>query len=272
MHKADERPVVGLTIPGGSSGHLLSLQSHYMLAGKDARIVPMLALSSAANFNHNSLLANGLNLQRKGIMDYLLIHHADVEVRTSCWLDVMLAEMQQYGAGVLAGVCSKKNDSGMSNMAYSTPNEYFGNVMSLEHIWSLPKTFSIADTPHPDRELLVNTGLMLIDLRLPQWRQYKTDPDGTRVLKFCFQMRDRIAVDEDDDCHAQFASEDWNFSKQCARNGIPVYCTQKVQIIHHGECGFDNWPKENQPVLEQTTEDYVRLAAAAQAEEEAVHV
>lgn len=246
--EADNRPRVGLAVPGGGTGHLLALQSHYVLPGHAAQVTPILALSSAGVFNHNQCLAFALNMHRDGVLDYLVIHHADVQIYTPKWLDIMLEDQKTTGAAVLACVCSKKTtaNGGVSNMAYATDCEFVGDCLHLSDIWALPSVFCQADTPHPERTLLVNTGLIMFDLSRPEWKETQKSSDGKDELKFCFRMHDRIVIEDNGNYEAQFAPEDWNFSKLCAAAGVPVYVTQNVRTVHLGEMGYASWREEEE--------------------------
>lgn len=238
----EPKPRVLLGMPGGGHGSILALLSHCFLPGGKCQIVPAYAFGSAANYNHNLLFAQALKYYRDGLVDYLIIHHSDVEIRTQKWLDILYGEMKRTGAAMLAAVCSKKSERGDSNMAVSTDSPWAGRVLSLQETWDLPDTFSIADTQWPDRQLLVNTGLLLIDLSRPEWWQ-RVPSFGGEELRFCFRMMDRIAILEDGDLQPQFASEDWNFARTAADCGLPVFATTLIDIGHHGEIVFGNQEK-----------------------------
>lgn len=250
----DTRPRVLLGIPSGGGGNIQSIISHCYLPGSSCQIIPIHAEGSAALFNHNVLFAEALKMHRAGIVDYLVIHHADVEILTHRWLDIMVEEQKRTGAALLSVVCSKKTNTGHSNMAISTNCVWLGRVLMLQETWDLPGTFCITDTNWPARQLLVNTGLMLIDLARPEWWTEIESTDGEKELKFCFRMHDRIKV-TDGELAPQFASEDWNFSRYAAEMNLPVYATTKIQVGHHGAMRFNNWeagkgPDEAMPDME----------------------
>ena len=73
-----------------------------------------------------------------------------------------------------------------------------------------------------DRELLINTGCLLVDLRKP-W-VFDCDEDG--YLKAFFTVKDRVKYEvlEDGDCKftRYVQPEDWLFSRMVARLGGKV--------------------------------------------------
>jgi len=70
--------------------------------------------------------------------------------------------------------------------------------------------------------LLVNTGLLLVDMRQP-WTE-----------QICFTMNDRITQDASGMFRAAVEPEDWNFSRQCHSLGAKLAVTRKVTVDHYG--------------------------------------
>lgn len=240
MTQPDTRPRVFSVMPSRGSAHMLAAASHYCLPTRGAvEIIPGLSLSSLLTHGFNLNWATALNWHKAGIVDYFLMHHDDIEIRTHGWLDLMVNEMKRTGAAVLSVVQPIKDGSGSTSTAIDNGGYWAPRKLTLDEIGMMPETFCAADTKWPDKTLLVNTGLMLIDLSRPEWRESYIDKDGCKALRFHFNIADRI-IDVEDELRAQVAPEDWNFSRLC--RGMPVYATRKVECFHHGDYGFSNQP------------------------------
>ena len=86
-------------------------------------------------------------------------------------------------------------------------------------------------------DLLVNTGLMLVDFREP-W-----------VERVCFTIRDKIH-EENGTWVAEVEPEDWGFSRQARALGVPLHVTRRVAVMHIGSKAFPNdvkWGIETDP-------------------------
>lgn len=168
----------------------------------------------------NSLWANALNLRTcEAPVTHFLLMHADIVPEQDRWLEIMLSEQARVGADVLSAVVAIKNDHGMTSTAWDTdtwnPLRFTTTEISQmsELTWTQP-------------DLLVNTGLMLVDFTKP-W-----------VEEACFTMKDRIVKGEDGRFKAQFVPEDWNFSRDCHAKGVGVYATRAVTVMHVGRAGY----------------------------------
>jgi hypothetical protein len=192
---------------------------------------------------NTSLLAHGFNhiwlqavkFRRQGIIDYFLLHHDDIEVKTPGWVDLMVDESQRVGAAVLSAVVAIKDDRGETSTAVETANPWMPRKLTLAECAALPPTFSAADVGAP---LLTNTGVMLVDLRRPEFSEVV---DG--CLAFRFHMEHRVRVWEKDgelDGAAQVQPEDWHFARQCNARGLPVFATTAIETAHHGEKCYPN--------------------------------
>jgi hypothetical protein len=182
-------------------------------------------------FNH--IWATALNYQKAGLVTHLCMLHADIEVGPG-WLTTMLGEMASSGAAVLSAVVPIKDQSGDTSTAVETANVWGPRRLGLAECLALPPTFRAEDVPGNDGPLLVNTGLLLVDLSLPAW--WEREPDGG--LYFKFTMRDRVAEGPDGQLRPQCQSEDWEWSRRLASCGIVPYATTAVPVVHHGDQGF----------------------------------
>lgn len=169
--------------------------------------------TSVLPYNFNILWTATLN-HRPRFTDFLL-WHADVLPQGEQWLSVLLSERDRVKADVISAVIPIKNEQGMTSTARDTdfwnPDRYsLAEVNAMtEPTWTTP-------------DLLLNTGLMLVDFTKP-W-----------VEQVHFQFHDRIVKDEDGKFKAQFAPEDWDFSRQCHTLGLSVYATKAVPVLHRG--------------------------------------
>jgi len=150
---------------------------------------------------------------------HFLLWHADIVPVEEGWLAAMLAEMERVDADVLSAVVPIKNIQGMTSTARDTdqwnPLRYSTTEIHAkkELTWTEP-------------DLLVNTGLMLVNLRNPKFEQ------------IVFTMKDRIAKNADGVYKPYFSPEDWNFSRQCRALGIPVWATKAIRLRHMGLSGY----------------------------------
>ena len=228
--------------------HGAALHSHLSLPTAGAvDVVAGAANSSVMTHGFNCLWAEALRLAEAGAIDYFLLHHADIEIRTPAWLDLMVAEMRRVGAAVLSAVVPIKDASGSVSTAVETRFPWVAQKLTLADCRLLPKTFSAADLPdvmhhEPPKRLLVNTGLMLVDLSRKEF--FATDSNDE--LQFVFSIKDRIVRKKDGGLAVQFWPEDWEFSRRCNVWGLPVFATTAVQVVHHGSHGWPNYPPDEE--------------------------
>ncbi len=172
-------------------------------------------------YGFNSLWANALNLRDHPTYPatHFLMMHADIVPITDRWLDIMLGEMDKVQADVLSAVVPIKNEQGMTSTARDT-DPWNPLRFTMTEIATRPsQTWT-----QPD--LLVNTGLLLVDLR-KDW-----------VEKVLFTMRDAILKDDDGTYRAVFAPEDWEFSRQARALGARIYATTMVELNHVGRAQY----------------------------------
>jgi hypothetical protein len=196
--------------------------------------------SSLLAFAHNALLCTALN--NRPDISHLLINHADV-VPEPGYLRLMYEEMLRKDAGVVSAVIPIKDNKGLTSTALlpdgdtewmQQPRSYKRRRMTMREVMTLPATFEARDVAQlfgadPDRAaLLVNTGLMLIDVQQP-WSE--------RVY---FQINDTVCQDERGKFVADVEPEDWFFSRQLARLGVKAVATRKVKVTHYGRAPFAN--------------------------------
>lgn len=235
------KPRVFSVIPSLGTGHGTAWLSHCTIptAGK-VDIIPGQSASSLLAYGFNSLWAAALDWARAGVIDYFLMHHSDIQIVTPCWLDVMLEEIKREEAAVLSAVVPIKDGSGLTSTAVETGDVWNPRKLTLRQCRELPTTFSFKDLPNPGPALLVNTGLILVNLHREQF--HKTNADG--VYDIFFTIGDRVVRGKDGSSKAQVNPEDWEFSRRCHAAGLRVFATRAVRLTHHGNNEWPNWLPE----------------------------
>lgn len=236
-----KRPCVYSTMPTYGACHPYAAISHYASpTGGECSILPTTGCNSLLAYGFNIQWSTALDWHKADMVDYFLMHHADVHVLTPGWLDLMIREMKRVGAAVLGTVIPLKEQSGLTSTAVETDDPWHPRKLNLKECWSLPETFCNKDLD-TGRALLVNTGLLLIDLGRPEF--YEVNDAGE--LNIFFTIDDRIVRKESGEHQAQVKSEDWNFSRLCHVAGLPVYATRAVQVDHYGDFPFRNYPLDD---------------------------
>jgi hypothetical protein len=177
----------------------------------------------------SSLLANGFNTlwaralaERKHGLTHFLLLHSDVVPWDDDWLSQLYQEMVRVGAQVLSAVVPLKDLRGVTSTAIDGTPLRSLRRFTMKEIMAQPDTFT-----HPD--LLVNTGMLLVDLR-EDW-----------VEQIYFTIKDAIIKAADGSYTTLAESEDWNFSRQVRRLGVRLWATRKVRLTHVGEVPFKNF-------------------------------
>jgi hypothetical protein len=189
---------------------------------------------------HNELLCLALN--NRPDISHLLIVHADI-LPDRGFLIQMLSDMEEAHADVLGAIVPIKDGHGLTSTAYlphlGPPDaqgryEFRRRRLTIKEATRLPDLFDVHDIQHlfsddsPDGVLLVNTGLLLLDVR---------QPFAERVH---FEINDAIFTNGDGKFIADVEPEDWYFSRQCALAGARVCVTRRVGLRHIGSARFPN--------------------------------
>lgn len=232
-------------MPGYGGLNPYAAHSHYCMPSRgDVDIIPGIGISSALCFGFNKLWAQALNWAEAGMIDWFLLHHSDIHILSGNWLENMIVEATSHDAAVLSAVQAIKDPTVhnihdlLTSTSIDRPDQWTPRKLKLSEIERLPDTFSTRDVEKISRgNLLVNTGLMLVDVRRPEFRELADDGS----LFFHFRMQDRIIPHpETGERIAQFRPEDWEFSRMCHEKGLPVFATKKIKCEHRGEKGFPN--------------------------------
>lgn len=177
--------------------------------------------------NFNQLWCEALNRREELGLTHFAMMHSDIAPQPF-WLDTLIGEQQRVGADVLSCVVPIKNKRGLTSTGVLYRETGHVRRFTLKETFSLPTTFTIADTPHPDQVLVVNTGLWLCDFTQP-W-----------VEQVHFEIKDSIVRRPSGKFQAQTLPEDWHFSAQCAGLNLMVAATRIVPLGHFGRAEYRN--------------------------------
>ena len=175
--------------------------------------------SSALGNCFNRLWVTALNSRAGGITHFAMLH-SDVIPEVG-WLDKMMDIMADKGADVLSVIIPIKSTEGLTSTALDTGGRWKVNRFTMKQVHKMPATFT-----HP--KLLLNTGLMLVDLRKP-W-----------VERVYFTIRDSIVRDESGRFRPVMMSEDWDFSRQATALEAKLWATREVSVRHVGRALYGN--------------------------------
>jgi len=176
--------------------------------------------------NFNELLCAALNARKDGATHFCMLH-SDIVPYGVGWLDVMLDEMERVEADVLSAVVPLRAANGMTSTALDEP------VDGSDHHWrprrlTMTEIHKSYEETFSDPLLLINTGLMLVDIR-KDW-----------VNDIWFTFEDIISRDAAGNFVALNVPEDWNFSRRAKQLGAKLWATRKVGVTHYGHMGFGN--------------------------------
>lgn len=168
---------------------------------------------SSLTRSFNTLWLSALNARAEGFTRFLMIHD-DVAPASQGWLKKMLSLMDHHKADVISAVIAQKRPQGFTSTAWDLPEGI--QSIPLKRIFKMEPTFT-------DPLLLVNTGLMLVDMSKP-W-----------VEKMDFKFESGI-----ENGKVIEVSEDWNFSRRAKALGAVLYATRAVKVYHVGRMLYPN--------------------------------
>lgn len=186
----------------------------------------------------NTLWVDALNMAHRGEITHFAMLHSDIHPSEG-WIDILASEMQRTGADLISTVVALKDWRGLTSTGVgdsSDPWNAFRRFTMREVHSILPETFDIADTPHPDKYLLHNTGCWLADLRNPAWRT--VDENGWLKATLSFPIAARMMPNGTIEHRRE--SEDWYFSRMIAELPLKTVATRKVSATHYGTTPYVN--------------------------------
>ncbi len=191
--------------------------------------------------NFNVLFTSALNLRSKAGITHFLMLHEDVAIQSSDWLSKIISIAEAKKADVLSVISPLKFDKGLTSTALDNGEDRPVRRLTLNELYKdYEPTFTTPD-------LLINTGLMLVDLRNPIFE----DPNNVEAL--AFTMVDKITTNKDGSFGVDGTPEDWNFSRKMREFGASIWATREIPIIHKGGGVWGNmlaWGSLDRDVLD----------------------
>lgn len=229
-----DRLNIGLAIPGPNMiyGAAIGL----LTASRGVHQVA--PLHSGNGFDDmNTLWVEALNMAHKGQITHFAMLHSDINPSQG-WLDTLACEMQRLGADLVSTVVPIKDNRGLTTTGVGDAGDPWNAFrrFTMREIFELPETFGTADTPHPDKYLLHNTGCWLADLRNPAWRT----ADANGFLRATLSFPIAAQVNADGTIEHRRESEDWYFSRMIAGLPLKTFATRKVTATHYGMTPYAN--------------------------------
>lgn len=221
-----------------------------------------------------SLLAKNFNLQwiqayQKGY-DFYVCHHSDLGcVGTlsgyeGTWLDLLVERITDLQAAALSAVIPIKSDAGLTSTALELQpgNPYSLRRLTMKELSRCPLDFinreDLCETFGLKGEdvgaFLINTGLLIIDLRNFDWCGRKWPG---------FNIQDTIEWNTTGRPQSYTIPEDWYFSRWLHYEAPdwPYFATRELIVAHAGGRVFMNnsydygQPHDN-PIVQKSIEEY----------------
>lgn len=189
----------------------------------------------------NTLWGLALDARDNGMADYLAMQHDDIEPE-SWWVNTFIDEMRTRNAAVIsAHVACRDHKRGRVSTAIGIESDSWDGAkcLTFDDLAKLPKTFGPKQACKPGQVLLINTGLMVIDLRRPEWDEWIWPQDCR------FKRHEGRRVN-------QLRTEDWEFSRFMHSRGIRYLCTSKIETRHWG---LDYWSSKPESIYRPRPED-----------------
>lgn len=224
---------VCLALPSYDGRRVNAIQM--ITAGQQVRRIHyMTAQGSLLAHVFNRTLVEARSWRDQGAATHYVMLHDDIapeiEWMKKLWEQYQAIKPAPYMGkdcrGVLSVVSPIKSPHMLTSTAVDVPGGrlWEQRKLSLKEVAALPVTFNASHVGGP---LLVNTGLMIFDLREP-W-----------VDTLVFNIWDGIEM-VDGKLQAVVEPEDWAMSRFLNRLGVPVHATRAVEISHFGGLGWSN--------------------------------
>ena len=210
---------------GGRHPHPL-IDPALRACGIDADVRVVSGMTPTANFN--TLLCMAANED----CSHFIMLHSDVVPTSDGWAAMMLAIMAERKYAALSVVLPLRGDTIETSTAAVIGNTTMR--MTLPEAHQLPETFGLSElrtlpSMTQASALLINDGLLLIDLAQAQPSEGFIFHDQTWLIS---NANGKLASD--------FMPEDWAYSLELARAGLPYGATTAIRAMHYGEKGWVN--------------------------------
>ena len=196
----------------------------------------------------NAMWARALNEYELGHITHVAMLHADIAPQTG-WIDILMDELAETDADLISVACSMKDERALCNCGIADAERWRAfRRFAVKELRSLPATFDISHTQHPDKILLHNTGCWVADLRKPVfWQTYEDDGISPGEfhwhekgdLRAWFDFPTRVRKHKGKWINDR-ESEDWFWSRQLAKLGAKTFITRKIRLGHIGDAVFLN--------------------------------
>jgi hypothetical protein len=192
-----------------------------------ARAIPSSPIVEVASSCLGHCFNLGYQIARKvyaeGQATHAIMLHADVVPGQGLWGHLLLQEAERVQASIMSVVIPIKTHNGITSTAIERKSVVDSNGwhpirFTMKEVMQLPETFT-----HP--RLMVNTGLMVIDLR-QEWAH-----------ELVFDLESKVDLPN---YRPYFLPEDWKMSRFAQAKGATIWATRKVSAMHYGEVPFGN--------------------------------
>lgn len=210
-------PCYGGKVAAGAIASTLSASSRGLLKAIKSNSYSILTQ------NFNMLYCEALNARAQGITHFAMLHD-DVTINTPLWLDKMMDLMEENEADILSVIIPIKSREGYTSTAFDMEgwSHWFPKKLTLTEAYEkFPATFT-------HEKLLLNTGLMLVDIR-KDWAE-----------KCYFLFENKIFKDAEGKFKAAVVSEDWAFSRMARELGARLFATREISVLHDGMSRWGN--------------------------------
>lgn len=230
---------LGLPTYGGARFNTMPILGAVQMQQSFEKVITMEVDSSLLAAAFNMLLIRALEARDMGQADWFLLLHADiVPIETTRWIDILWAARCSVKADVISAVVPIKDQRGVTSTALETSQLYAPRRLTMREIHEQDETFT-------DEKLLINTGMLMINLRNPF------------IDKIRFSIGDAILLTPDGTRLVGTTPEDWDFSRQCHAAGVPVWATKAVKLSHVGRFNYPNfgtWGSEDEDPGDQKSD------------------
>jgi len=235
-------------------------------ASKGASVRYQISILSllARNFNH--LFCNAY----KAKFDYIIYVHSDLGVESApghLWVETMLQAMEAYKFAALSQVVPIKSDLGVTTTALQLKKDNKHGLRRLtvkelgEHTGVITRSdlctvFKVS--PDDAGALLINTGLLCMDLQNFDWTQWNG-----------FSIYDQILWNKSGTPKAFTIPEDWRLSQFLHEYKWPYGAINCLEVNHDGQRFYNNredYGEEHDQTAIQPSEKFYLESTDAEAD------
>lgn len=171
--------------------------------------------------------ARARNMVERGQATHFAMLHADVWA-SAWWITDLIAEMRRYNALVASAHVGIKHHARTHTSTAVGPidDPYSHTCLTMSDLAKLPETITPEHVCKDGEVLVINTGVMVIDLRHP-W-----------VMDWVWPQTCAIERNARGVWRSKLRTEDWEMSRFLHARGVRYIATRKVTTRHYG---MDFW-------------------------------